>query len=164
MIGCVVAERREHEETENPASSSHTDTAADNRQTSQPSILPLSLVKRLATRDEEVGRISGDAVKCIAEATGQFLGVLAGTSYMKAIGNKRKNFKYSDIDDVARKDKRLVDMGLPASFDSMDEFKDIVEKSKPIKSDGKGRHDAKNGTDAKKMKSLESFFGVENVS
>ena len=87
------------------------------------SALPLSMVKKLVTMDDEVKRISGDALKVITEATGLFLGNLASKSIATALANKKKNFKFEDIVSVAKRDPRLVDMGLVKAFEEQDPFK-----------------------------------------
>jgi len=87
------------------------------------SALPLSIVKKLATSDKDVARISGDALKVITEATGMFLGSLATRSMELALGNKRKNFKFEDVVRVAGRDRRLVDVGLVKAFEKQEPFK-----------------------------------------
>ncbi len=87
------------------------------------SALPLSMVKKLATSDNEVTRISGDALKVITEATGMFLGSLATRSMELALGNKKKNFKFEDVARAARRDPRLVDVGLVKAFEEQEPFK-----------------------------------------
>lgn len=73
---------------------------------------PLSLVKKLACLDPEVDRIASDAVKMLSAATSLFIELLASKSLAHAENNKRKNFKFSDVEAIAKKDRRLVDMGL----------------------------------------------------
>jgi len=123
---------------------------------SNQTILPISLVKKVAFRDEEVGRISADGVRMIAESCGLFLGLLAAKSYKHAVTSKRKNFKFSDIEQVAKKDKRMCDMGLPTSFEVEEEFVLLRNKhnteSMPLQ-----QKDAPNRSGTK-TKTLDSFF------
>lgn len=131
------------------------------------SMLPLSLVKKLACRDEDVGRISGDALRVITEATGMFLGQLAGRAYLYASQEKkRKNFKLSDIDVVAKRDQRMIDMGLPDSFAQDETFATLLSqggsKSKQITSIGiEGEKNATSAA-AAGSKNIATFFSVAN--
>ena len=81
------------------------------------SMLPLSMVKKVVMKDDEVNRITGDALKVLTEATGLFLGNLASKSLALALGNNKKNFKLEDMVKVAKIDARLVDMGLVKAFE-----------------------------------------------
>ena len=139
--------------------------AADSKaNASNPTILPISLVKKVAFRDEEVGRISAEGVRMIAESCGLFLGLLAAKSYKHAVTSKRKNFKLSDIEHVAKKDKRMCDMGLPMSFEVEEEFVLLRNKrntesntAKPLQ-----HKDATHGSGTK-TKTLDSFFAPKSI-
>lgn len=138
--------------------------ATEEGQQKQPgqAILPLSMVKKVACRDEEVKRVSGDAVRMIAEATGMFLGVLASTSLSHAVSQKRKNLKFSDIEYTARKDKRMKDMGLHLSFENEEPFVHLGAS-------GAGSTRQKRGGDndvaqEKAVVGIEKFFGVREDS
>ena len=87
------------------------------------SMLPLSMVKKVAMKDDDVNRITGDALKVLTEATGLFLGNLAAKSLVVALGNNKKNFKLEDMVKVAKRDPRLVDMGLVKAFEQQEPFK-----------------------------------------
>lgn len=78
--------------------------------------LPTSLVKKIATMDPEVDRMGADAVRAVAKATALFVQALAAKALATAAGQKRKNFKFSDIEMAAKRDRRLVDVGLPELF------------------------------------------------
>jgi histone H3/H4 len=119
-------------------------------------ILPISLVKKIAFRDEEVGRISADGIRMIAESCGLFLGLLAAKSYKHAVTSKRKNFKFSDIEHVAKKDKRMCDMGLPMSFEIEEEFV-LLRNKRNTESNTAKPKDATNRSGTK-TKTLNSFF------
>jgi histone H3/H4 len=93
------------------------------------SMLPLSMVKKVAMKDEDVNRVSGDALKVITEATGLFLGNLASKSLVLALGNNRKNFKFEDMVKVAKRDPKLVDMGLLKAFEEQEPFKGWLASS-----------------------------------
>ncbi len=93
------------------------------------SMLPLSMVKKLATMDEDIKRVSGDALKVITEATGLFLGNLASKSLVLALGNNKKNFKFEDMVKVAKRDPRLVDMGLAKAFEEQEPFRGWLASS-----------------------------------
>jgi histone H3/H4 len=130
-----------------------------------PSILPLSLVKKLACKDEEVKRISGDAVRVIAEATGLFLGDLASQAYSYAVSKNRKNFKFSDVEHVARKDRRMVDIGLHVSFKNEEPF--VSMKKSTVRN--RARKRAKGDTDESLQqetmgpKGIREFFAKQNA-
>ncbi|PSC76788.1 Tryptophan-tRNA ligase [Micractinium conductrix] len=74
--------------------------------------LPTGSVKRIITLDSEVQRVSADAVRAIAKAAELFVGALAVKSMEHAAADKRKNFKFADVEHVAGRDRRLQDMGL----------------------------------------------------
>lgn len=108
------------------------------------SMLPLSMVKKLATSDTDVKRISADALKVITEATGLFLGSLAARSMELAVSNRKKNFKLEDMVRVAKRDPRLVDMGLVKMFEE-EPFKTWLagssgnaERKRPTEGGGSG--------------------------
>lgn len=124
-------------------------------------LLPLSMVKKLVCRDEEVKRVSGDAVRIVAEATGMFLGVLASKSLAHATSQKRKNFKFSDIEYVSRKDRRMMDMGLPLSFESEKAFVQgdasgttATHQNDKVNTEGTGKTNAPVG--------IQKFFGIQD--
>lgn len=121
-----------------------------------PAMLPLSLVKKVVCRDEEVKRVSGDAVRVIAEATGMFIGLLASKSHEYAKGQKRKNFKFSDIESVARGDSRMREIGLSLSF----EYEDVFVQMKQRRVEGVGASGSGSAKKKKKKKgkTLHSFF------
>lgn len=122
-------------------------------------ILPLSMVKKLACRDEEVKRVSGDAVRMIAEATGMFLGVLASKSLSHAVSQKRKNFKFSDIEHVSRKDRRMVDMGLHVSFENEEPFRHLGGASGSAPGSRTHQKRSREESDTPAM-GIQKFFGV----
>ena len=122
-------------------------------------ILPLSMVKKLACRDEEVKRVSGDAVRMIAEATGMFLGVLASKSLSHAVSQKRKNFKFSDIEHVSRKDRRMVDMGLHMSFENEEPFRQLGGASRSAPGSSTHQKRSREEQDAPAV-GIQKFFGV----
>ena len=125
----------------------------------QPAMLPLSLVKRIICRDEEVKRVSGDAVRVIAEATGMFIGLLATKSLEYAKAQKRKNFKFSDIEAAARADSRMKEIGLPLSFDHEDVFVEMKKRRVDGSGGGGGGRKKKEvGGGAAQGKTLHSFF------
>lgn len=90
--------------------------------------LPTSLVKKIASMDPEFQRISGDGNKAMAKAASLFLEWLAVKALAHATGNKRKNFKFADIEAVAKKDRRLIDMDLPTFFQEDAAFAEIHER------------------------------------
>ena len=90
--------------------------------------LPTSLVKKIAGMDPEFQRISGEGNKAMAKATALFLEWLAIKSLAHATANKRKNFKFADIEAVAKKDRRLTDMDLPTYFQEDAVFAEIHER------------------------------------
>ncbi|KAI8103997.1 hypothetical protein M9435_006523 [Picochlorum sp. BPE23] len=142
-----------------PSSSKDGDKGSAKKE--QRAMLPLSLVKKVICRDEEVKRVSGDAVRVIAEATGMFIGLLATRSLEYAKAQKRKNFKFSDIESAARSDSRMKEIGLPISF----EHEDVFVEMKKRRVDGSGgggggggRKRKESGGGAGKGKTLHSFF------
>lgn len=74
--------------------------------------LPTSLVKRIITMDPDVQRISADGVRSIAKAGELFIQLLAGKAFHHAAQHKRKNLRFQDIEAVAGRDRRMLDMGL----------------------------------------------------
>jgi CDP-diacylglycerol pyrophosphatase len=92
----------------------------------------------------------------IAESCGLFLGLLAAKSYKHAVTSKRKNFKFSDIEHVAKKDKRMCDMGLPMSFEIEEEFV-LLRNKRNTESNTAKPKDATNRSGTK-TKTLNSFF------
>jgi histone H3/H4 len=121
----------------------------------------LSLVKKLACKDEEVKRISADAVRVIAEATGLFLGDLASQAYSYAVSNKRKNFKFSDVEHVARKDRRMVDIGLHVSFKNEEPF--VSMKKSTVRNRAKGVTDESLQQETMGPKGIREFFAKQNA-
>ncbi|PRW58313.1 high mobility group [Chlorella sorokiniana] len=73
---------------------------------------PTSLVKRIVLADDEISRVSADALRAICKAAELFVGQLAVRALEHAQANKKKNFKAADIEHLAGRDRRLVDMGL----------------------------------------------------
>ena len=66
---------------------------------------PTGLVKRLVVMDEEVARVSADAVRAVAKATELFVQQLAARALEHAQAGKRKNFKLPDLLHVAGRDR-----------------------------------------------------------
>jgi histone H3/H4 len=139
---------------------------------------PLSLVKKIACMDPDVDRMAGDAVKVLSKATALFVELLATKSYTLATTLKRKNFKYSDIEAVAKKDRRLGDMGLAEMFEKDAAFEEVRTKIAEEAqnklaggSSGRGRKKAvtteeggEGGGEKKKQrkeKPLTAFFGAK---
>ncbi|KAL4431280.1 hypothetical protein ABPG75_006536 [Micractinium tetrahymenae] len=77
-----------------------------------PAALPISIVKRIVMMDSDVKRLSAEAVRAIAKAAELFAGQLAVKAMEHAAKGKRKNFKASDVEQLASRDRRLIDMGL----------------------------------------------------
>jgi histone H3/H4 len=131
------------------------------------SMLPLSMVKKLATSDEDVKRVSGDALKLITEATGLFLGSLAAASMEVALSKKKKNFKLEDMIEAAKKDSRLVDMGLGSAFEGLKSVRagagqgtgsGEVQRKRPAGEQDVGGKQGKRHTAAAAKGSIASFF------
>ncbi|WPT18093.1 DNA polymerase epsilon subunit C [Picochlorum sp. SENEW3] len=141
-----------------PSSSKDGDKGSAKKE--QRAMLPLSLVKKVICRDEEVKRVSGDAVRVIAEATGMFIGLLATRSLEYAKVQKRKNFKFSDIEAAARSDSRMKEIGLPISFEQEDVFVEMKKRRVDGSGGGGGggRKRKESGGGAGKGKTLHSFF------
>lgn len=55
--------------------------------------------------DDEVGRVSADAVRAIAKAAELFVGALAARALEAAQAGKRKNFKAADVAALAARDR-----------------------------------------------------------
>lgn len=137
---------------------------------------PLSLVKKIACMDPDVDRMAGDAVKVLSKATALFVELLATKALTQATALKRKNFKFSDIETVAKKDRRLVDMSLPEMFEKDAAFEEVrlkiaEEAQNKLAGGGGGRGRKKAGAAAedgeegekkkqKKEKPLTAFFGA----
>lgn len=79
---------------------------------SKPAGFPASIVKRIMCLDEDVDRISGVALKAVSKAAELYLSQMAERSMAVAVRAKRKTLKFSDIQQSARRDKRMGEMGL----------------------------------------------------
>ncbi|KAI8114140.1 hypothetical protein M9434_002266 [Picochlorum sp. BPE23] len=139
-----------------PSSSKDGDKGSAKKE--QRAMLPLSLVKKVICRDEEVKRVSGDAVRVIAEATGMFIGLLATRSLEYAKAQKRKNFKFSDIEAAARSDSRMKEIGLPISFEHEDVFVEMKKRRVDGSGGGGGGGGRKKKESGGQGKTLHSFF------
>lgn len=78
--------------------------------------LPLTSVKRIMCIDEDVARVSGDAVKGMAKAAELFLELLAAKASAQAKRHKRSTIKFCDMHQIIIGDKRLTEMGLKDMF------------------------------------------------
>ena len=78
--------------------------------------LPLTSVKRIMCIDEDVARISGDAVKGMSKAAELFLELLAAKASAQAKRHKRSTIKFCDMHQAIIGDKRLGEMGLKEMF------------------------------------------------
>lgn len=78
----------------------------------RPAGLPASIVKRIMLLDEDVDRVAGGALKAVSKAAELFLAQLTQRSMAIAVKSKRKTLKFSDIQQCARADKRMAEMGL----------------------------------------------------
>lgn len=136
------------------------DTGERVKQQQGQATLPLSMVKKLACMDDEVKRVSGDAVRMIAEATGMFLGVLASKSLSHALSKKRKNFKFSDIQHVCRKDKRMMEMGLHVSFENEEPFAHFGVSGQALTHHKEKDNDGDGSARKKNPPGIEKFFGA----
>ena len=64
--------------------------------------LPRGVIKRLMLCDEDVARVTGDAVWLMAEAAALFLGRLAAASGAAAAGAKRRTGRLDDFEHAVR--------------------------------------------------------------
>lgn len=78
--------------------------------------LPLTSIKRIMCTDEDVARVSGDAVKGMAKAAELFLELLASKASAHAKQHKRLTIKFCDMQQAVIADKRLTEMGLRDMF------------------------------------------------
>ena len=78
--------------------------------------LPLTSIKRIMCIDEDVARVSGDAVKGMAKAAELFLELLASKASAHAKQHKRSTIKFCDMQQAVMADKRLTEMGLRDMF------------------------------------------------
>jgi histone H3/H4 len=67
--------------------------------------VPTGLVKKIMLVDDEVQRMSADAVRAIAKATELFVQQLAVRALQHAQAAKRKNFKAPDVAHLAGRDR-----------------------------------------------------------
>lgn len=74
--------------------------------------LPLTSIKRIMCLDEDVARVSADAVKGMAKAAELFLELLATKAIAQAKHHKRSTIKFCDMHQAVMADKRLTEMGL----------------------------------------------------
>lgn len=130
----------------------------------QPFGFPLSLIKKIATMDPDVDRIAADATKALSKATALFVELLATKAINHATQLKRKNFKFSDIEAVAKRDRRMVDMGLPELFEKDKAFEEVrtkaAEEGQPKRGGRKAAGEGGDGEEQqkKKMRPLTDFF------
>lgn len=91
-----------------------TDNAEENPSTSSsgPTMLPISLVKKIMLLDPEVSRVSSEGLSAVSLVTTIFLGVLAEQAQQVATGAKRKTLRFADVRDASRRYSRQCDMGL----------------------------------------------------
>lgn len=111
--------------------------------------------------DPDVARMSADAVRALSLATTLFIEMLAENSLDNAKHMKRKNFKFSDIEDVSRLDRRLMDMGLLELLEHDSVFAELKDKAEE---ENKNRLANKKANEQQKdankgMKNIGSFFG-----
>lgn len=66
---------------------------------------PTSLVKRIVLADDEISRVSADALRAICKAAELFVGQLAVRALEHAQAQKKKNFKAADIEHLAGRDR-----------------------------------------------------------
>jgi hypothetical protein len=116
--------------------------------------------------DPDVDRLSADGVRALAKATSLFLGLLAAKSLDHARGLKRKNFKFSDIEAVARRDRRMGDMGLAELLADDAAFAEVHERAAGGGEDaaaapGVPRKATAQEEAAKKTRPLTAFFGAK---
>ncbi|KAL3135648.1 hypothetical protein ABBQ38_006129 [Trebouxia sp. C0009 RCD-2024] len=78
--------------------------------------LPLTSVKRIMCLDEDVARVSADAVKGMAKAAELFLEFLASKAVAQAKNHKRSTIKFCDMQQAILTDKRFNEMGLKHMF------------------------------------------------
>ena len=78
--------------------------------------LPLTSIKRIMCIDDDVARVSGDAVKGMAKAAELFLELLATKASAQAKRHKRSTIKFCDMHQAIIADKRLTEMGLKDMF------------------------------------------------
>jgi len=135
--------------------------------------LPTSLVKKIACMDSEVDRMTADAVRAMAKATSLFIGLLATKAYTHAAHLKRKNFKFSDIEAVASKDRRMGDMGLPQTLREDAVFQEVhgrADAENQNRTANKNKRDAiktgeGDGEEVKeKIRPLTDFFATSGAT
>ena len=129
-----------------------------------PFVFPTSLIKKIACMDPDVDRMAADATRALSKATALFVELLATKALNHATHLKRKNFKFSDIEAVGKKDRRMVDMGLPEMFEKDKAFEEVRNR---VAQEGQSRKIGKKagaeGADGeeqqqKKMRPLTDFF------
>lgn len=122
--------------------------------------------------DPEVDRMGADAVRALSKATALFIESLAAKSLAHAQQSKRKNFKFADIEAVAKRDRRLNDMGLADFFKNDRAFEGVHAARQDAENEGKagGRGRPKKDGAAqeeeaqKAMRPLTDFFAVGSGS
>ena len=78
--------------------------------------LPAAAVRRIMVLDQDVKRVSQQAVAAVGRATRLFLELLAAEALGQAASHKRHSVRFGDVVAVAQRDQRLVDMGLGEVF------------------------------------------------
>lgn len=74
--------------------------------------LPLGLVRKTMLLDGDVARVSSEGLRAVGVAADAFVGLLARAALASAAGDKRKNFRFGDVLAVAKRDRRMAEMGL----------------------------------------------------
>ena len=121
--------------------------------------LPLSLVKKIMSLDPDVIRISGDGLKAATKATDLFIQLLAKKSGSVAKSHKRRTIKFSDMETAAKRDKRMLDMGLEELLQTDTIFVDArarIELENQTKSQNKKVLDTEKVPEG--MQQLTSYF------
>ncbi|WIA12042.1 hypothetical protein OEZ85_012121 [Tetradesmus obliquus] len=108
----AAAGDQEQQEGGDAAAAAAAAAAAGEDTASQAAALPKHIVKRIMLADDEVQRVSADALWLVAEAGRLFLQQLAVKGAAAAASKKRKTIKLEDFEHVVRTDKRLVAVGL----------------------------------------------------
>lgn len=114
-ITAEAAAEAHHAEAHDDGGSQAEAERADSENAEVPG-LPLTSVKRIMCIDEDVARVSGDAVKGMAKAVELFLELLAAKASAQAKRHKRSTIKFCDMHQAIIGDRRLTEMGLKDMF------------------------------------------------
>lgn len=110
----LAQDRAQKTEASEQAGNAEDNDEKENEQGSEEKTgIPLGLVKRVMKMDDDLGRISSDAIAVTGAAAEMFLGLLGVRAFANAQKEKRVTVKFNDLAQATKHDKRLRLTGVP---------------------------------------------------